>query len=74
MIHLTLIPYLAAAGELKTKPTQHSVKELLNSGIQPDVIVCRSSKKISDNELSKISLFCNVSKQSVIAIRCAKYI
>ena len=66
LIHLTLLPYLESSGELKTKPTQHSVKELLNSGIQPDVIVCRSSKKISDNELSKISLFCNVSKQSVI--------
>ena len=66
LIHLTLLPYLESSGELKTKPTQHSVKELLNSGIQPDIIVCRSSKKISDNELSKISLFCNVSKQSVI--------
>ena len=66
LIHLTLLPYLESSGELKTKPTQHSVKDLLNSGIQPDVIVCRSSMKISDNELSKISLFCNVSKQSVI--------
>ena len=66
LIHLTLLPYLESSGELKTKPTQHSVKDLLNSGIQPDIIVCRSSMKISDNELSKISLFCNVSKQSVI--------
>ncbi|MAV83055.1 MAG: CTP synthetase [Pelagibacteraceae bacterium] len=66
LIHLTLLPFIEGSGELKTKPTQHSVKELLNSGIQPDIIVCRSSKKISDDELSKISLFCNVSKQSVI--------
>ena len=66
LIHMTYIPYLSSAGELKTKPTQHSVKELLNSGIQPDVIVCRSNKKISKEEIQKISLFCNVPSNAVI--------
>ena len=66
LIHLTLLPYIETSGEVKTKPTQHSVKELLNSGIQPDVIVCRSNQKISKEEIQKISLFCNVPANAVI--------
>ena len=66
LIHLTLLPYIETSGEVKTKPTQHSVKELLNSGIQPDVIVCRSNQKISKDEIQKISLFCNVPSNAVI--------
>ena len=66
LIHLTLLPYIETSGEVKTKPTQHSVRELLNSGIQPDIIVCRSNKKISKDEIQKISLFCNVTSDSVI--------
>ena len=66
LIHLTLLPYIETSGEVKTKPTQHSVRELLNSGIQPDIIVCRSNKKISKDEIQKISLFCNVPSDSVI--------
>ncbi|MGD9569991.1 MAG: CTP synthase [Sedimentibacter sp.] len=66
-IHVTLLPYLSKAGELKTKPTQHSVKELLSIGIQPDVLVCRSEKEISMDLKSKIALFCNVDKQNVIS-------
>jgi CTP synthase len=65
-IHLTLIPYLKASGELKTKPTQHSVKELRSLGIQPDIIICRSEKKIPITERKKISLFCNVAIENVI--------
>ncbi|HNS16738.1 MAG TPA: CTP synthase [Bacteroidales bacterium] len=66
VIHLTLVPFLAAAGELKTKPTQHSVKTLLESGVQPDIIVCRTEKHLSQALREKISLFCNVSPTSVI--------
>ena len=66
LIHLTLLPYIETSGEVKTKPTQHSVKELLNSGIQPDVIGCRSNQKISKEEIQKISLFCNVPSNAVI--------
>ncbi|MDC2979778.1 CTP synthase [Pelagibacteraceae bacterium] len=66
LIHMTYIPYLSSAGELKTKPTQHSVKELLNAGIQPDIIMCRSERIIDKDSISKISLFCNVKKDSVI--------
>ena len=66
VIHLTLIPYLSAAGELKTKPTQHSVKELLKTGIQPDILVCRTEHKLTKELRSKLSLFCNVEKNSVI--------
>jgi len=66
VVHLTLVPYLAAAGELKTKPTQHSVKTLLESGVQPDIIVCRTEKHLSDNLKKKIALFCNVAPTSVI--------
>ena len=66
VVHLTLVPYLAAAGELKTKPTQHSVKTLLESGVQPDIIVCRTEKHLSEGLKNKIALFCNVSPTSVI--------
>ena len=65
-IHLTLVPFLKASGELKTKPTQHSVKELRSLGIQPDLIICRSEKNIPINERKKISLFCNVDFKNVI--------
>ena len=65
-IHLTLVPYLKASGELKTKPTQHSVKELRGLGIQPDIIICRSEREIPKAERKKISLFCNVSIENVI--------
>lgn len=65
-IHLTLVPYMKASGELKTKPTQHSVKELRSLGIQPDIIICRSEKKIPIPERKKISLFCNVNIENVI--------
>jgi CTP synthase len=66
VIHLTLVPYLAAAGELKTKPTQHSVKTLLESGVQPDIIVCRTEKHLTQNLKNKIALFCNVTPTAVI--------
>jgi len=66
VIHLTLIPYLSAAGELKTKPTQHSVKTLMESGIKADVLVCRTEHEISDEIRGKLALFCNVRKQAVI--------
>ncbi len=66
LMHLTLLPYLAASGELKTKPTQHSVKELQSIGLAPDVLVCRSEHPIPDKELAKIALFCNVRKEHVI--------
>ena len=65
-MHLTLLPYLAASGELKTKPTQHSVKELRSIGLQPDILVCRSEEKIPEKEIGKIALFCNVRPEAVI--------
>ena len=65
-VHLTLVPYIAAAGEIKTKPTQHSVKELRSIGIQPDVLLCRSEKRIDKSDIKKIAVFCNVSEKSVI--------
>ena len=65
-VHLTLVPYLKASGELKTKPTQHSVKELRSLGIQPDIIICRSEREIPKSERKKISLFCNVPIENVI--------
>jgi len=65
-IHLTLVPYVSASGELKTKPTQHSVKELRSIGIQPDIIICRSERNIPKEEKRKISLFCNVEPDYVI--------
>ena len=66
-MHLTLIPYIAAAGELKTKPTQHSVKELRSIGIQPDVLLCRSEQPLPDGERRKIALFTNVPEKAVIS-------
>ncbi|MDD4141830.1 MAG: CTP synthase [Bacteroidales bacterium] len=65
-IHLTLVPYLKAAGELKTKPTQHSVKALLEQGLQPDIIVCRTELDLSESIRRKIALFCNVSYEAVV--------
>jgi CTP synthase len=65
-VHVTLLPFIAAAGELKTKPTQHSVKELQSVGIKPDVLVCRSSMQIPRDERRKIALFCNVREEAVI--------
>jgi len=66
VIHLTLVPYLAAAGELKTKPTQHSVKALLEQGVQPDIIVCRADRHLNEVLRRKIALFCNVTPSAVI--------
>ena len=65
-VHLTLVPYIAAAGELKTKPTQHSVRDLTSLGIQPDVLVCRCEHPLPEGERAKIALFCNVPKEAVI--------
>ena len=65
-IHTTLVPYIAAAGELKTKPTQHSVRELTSLGIQPEIIVCRCDHPLPDSDRAKIALFCNVRKEAVI--------
>ncbi|ANF17142.1 CTP synthetase [Buchnera aphidicola (Schlechtendalia chinensis)] len=73
-IHLTLVPYISVTGEIKTKPTQHSVKELLSIGIQPDILICRSKKTISISERKKIALFCNVSEKSVISLKDVKSI
>jgi CTP synthase len=70
-IHLTLLPYVAAAKELKTKPTQHSVKELRSIGIQPDVIVCRSDWPVSDDLKDKIALFCDVDNRAVVPLQTA---
>jgi CTP synthase len=66
-IHLTLVPYIASAGEIKTKPTQHSVKELREIGIQADVVLCRTDRPLPDDERRKIALFCNVQKEAVIS-------
>ena len=66
-MHLTLVPYIAAAGELKTKPTQHSVKELRSIGIQPDILLCRSEQPLPDSERRKIALFTNVPEKAVIS-------
>ena len=66
LIHMTYVPFISSADELKTKPTQHSVKELLNAGIQPDIIMCRCEKEIDQEALNKISLFCNVKNSNVI--------
>lgn len=68
-IHLTLVPFIKVSGELKTKPTQHSVKSLLSIGIQPDVLICRSDRVIGENERKKISLFCNVPREAIIALQ-----
>lgn len=74
VIHLTYIPFLAAAGELKTKPTQHSVKTMLEQGVQPDIIVCRTEKPLNQSIRHKIALFCNVDKECVIESIDAKSI
>ncbi|QNK78802.1 CTP synthase [Winogradskyella undariae] len=66
VIHLTLVPYLSAAGELKTKPTQHSVKTLMESGVQADILVCRTEHKLNDGLKTKLARFCNVKKEAVI--------
>ncbi|MFZ0878109.1 MAG: CTP synthase, partial [Candidatus Acidiferrales bacterium] len=66
-VHLTLVPYIPTAGELKTKPTQHSVKELLSIGIQPDILLCRSDRRLEQELKSKIALFCNVAEACVIS-------
>mgnify|MGYP001814785919 FL=1 len=66
VIHLTLVPYLSAAGELKTKPTQHSVKTLMESGIRADILVCRTEHELSDDLRRKLALFCNVKQEAVI--------
>ena len=68
-VHLTLVPYIAAAGELKTKPTQHSVKELLSIGIQPDILLCRTDRFLSKDIKGKIALFCNVEDEAVITAK-----
>src|SRR6185437_2794398 len=73
-VHLTLVPFIPSAGELKTKPTQHSVKELLNVGIQPQMLLCRCDRPIPDNERRKIALFCNVRPEAVIPALDAKTI
>ncbi len=73
-IHLTLVPYIATSGETKTKPTQHSVKELRSIGIQPDILICRSEKPLTDHDRAKIALFTNVEKEGVISLQDAKSI
>jgi CTP synthase len=73
-IHTTLVPYIAAAGELKTKPTQHSVRELTSLGIQPELIVCRCEHPLPDSDRAKIALFCNVRQEAVIPALDAKSI
>jgi CTP synthase len=73
-VHVTLVPFIAAAGELKTKPTQHSVRELAALGVQPDVLVCRCEHPLPDGERAKIGLFCNVRKEAVIPALDAKSI
>ncbi len=73
-IHVTLVPYISAAGELKTKPTQHSVKELRSIGIQPDILVCRTEKEISPEMKDKLALFCDVDSDAVIQNRTASTI
>jgi len=73
-IHVTLIPYIKAAGELKTKPTQHSVKELRSIGIQPDILVCRTVKALSEDIRAKLALFCDVERQAVIQMKDAESI
>jgi CTP synthase len=67
-IHLTLLPYISSTGELKTKPTQHSVRELRGIGIQPDVIICRADYPVDESLKDKISLFCDVEKRAVVPL------
>lgn len=73
-IHLTLIPYIATAGEIKTKPTQHSVKELRSIGIQPDILLCRCDRPLSESAISKIALFTNVEERAVIPLQDVDFI
>ncbi len=73
-IHVTLVPYIGAAGELKTKPTQHSVKELRSIGITPDILVCRSEHPMSEDMIAKLAMFCDVDKEAVIQNLTAKSI
>src|SRR5471032_981835 len=73
-VHVTLVPFIAAAGELKTKPTQHSVKEMLGIGIQPDILLCRSDRHISGDLKKKIALFCNIAESCVISMEDVKTI
>jgi CTP synthase len=68
-MHLTLVPYIAAAGEVKTKPTQHSVRELMEIGIQPDILICRTERPLAEDVKRKIALFCNVEFGAVIESR-----
>src|SRR5206468_11151732 len=72
-IHMTLVPYLKAAEEAKTKPTQHSVERLREIGIQPDILICRTEQPLHDDEREKIALFCNVEKRAVIEERDKEY-
>lgn len=74
LVHVTYVPYIAAAGELKSKPTQHSVKELREIGLQPDFLVCRSEKHIDENLKAKIGLFCSVKTENVIAAQDSRFI
>ncbi|XGC81519.1 CTP synthase [Bdellovibrio bacteriovorus] len=74
LVHVTYVPYIAAAGELKSKPTQHSVKELREIGLQPDFLVCRSEKVIDENLKAKIGLFCSVKTENVIAAQDSRFI
>ena len=67
-MHLTLCPWVAAAGELKTKPTQHSVQKLREEGVYPDVLLCRAEREVPENERAKIALFCNVPMDCVISV------
>lgn len=73
-VHVTLVPYIRAAGELKTKPTQHSVKELRSIGIQPDILVCRTEKDLSQDLKAKMALFCDVDREAVIQLKDASSI
>src|SRR5690606_12086283 len=74
LIHLTLVPYIATAGETKTKPTQHSVKELRSIGLQPDVLLCRSEKLVDEDSRRKIALFTNVAERAVVPLADANTI
>ena len=74
LMHLTLIPYIASAGDTKTKPTQHSVKELRSIGLQPDILICRSDHHISQDNRRKIALFTNVEERAVIMCEDAQSI
>jgi len=74
VLHLTLVPYLKSAGELKTKPSQHSVKQLSEAGVQPDILICRSEHSLPKDVRKKLALFCNVSRISDRSTRCRNYL